>query len=316
MTQITLSASADHTITVTGDASISGTNTGDQTITLTGDVTGSGVGSFATTLATVNSNVGSFGDTTHVGSFTVNGKGLVTAASSTAIAFPVTSVSGKTGDVTLTSSDVGLGNLTNDAQVKLSIVTTKGDLIVATGNATVSRLGVGTNGQVLTADSTQTNGIKWATPSSPSGSVVQVVNYETGAVATGTTNIPNDDTIPQSSEGTQYMSLSITPTNTNNKLKIEVVVYVSNSTGGRMIAALLQDSGTDALACGSTCIDNTVHLYPIVFTYYKTAGTTSSTTFKVNCGAQGGTMTFNGEAGSRVFGGVCASSITITEIAA
>ena len=46
--------------------------------------------------------------------------------------------------------------------IPLSTVTTKGDLIAATGNAAVSRLGVGTDGQVLTADSTTTTGIKWA----------------------------------------------------------------------------------------------------------------------------------------------------------
>lgn len=70
------------TLTVAGTASVSGTNTGDQTITLTGDVTGSGTGSFATTLATVNSNVGTFGSTTAKRpQFTVNAKGLITAAS-------------------------------------------------------------------------------------------------------------------------------------------------------------------------------------------------------------------------------------------
>lgn len=42
---------ADRTLTMSGNATISGTNTGDQTITLTGDVTGSGIGSFAATIA-------------------------------------------------------------------------------------------------------------------------------------------------------------------------------------------------------------------------------------------------------------------------
>lgn len=41
---------ADRELTLSGDATISGTNTGDQTITLTGDVTGSGTGSFAATI--------------------------------------------------------------------------------------------------------------------------------------------------------------------------------------------------------------------------------------------------------------------------
>lgn len=55
-----------------------------------------------------------------------------------------------------------------NAAIPKSTVTTKGDLIAATASATVSRLGVGTNGQVLTADSTQSTGIKWATPAAAS----------------------------------------------------------------------------------------------------------------------------------------------------
>jgi hypothetical protein len=44
------------------------------------------------------------------------------------------------------------------------ILTTKGDVLTHDGS-TVVRLGVGTNGQVLTANSTATDGIEWATPS-------------------------------------------------------------------------------------------------------------------------------------------------------
>ena len=42
-----------------------------------------------------------------------------------------------------------------------STVTTKGDLILGTASATVARQGVGSDGQVLTADSTQTNGVSY-----------------------------------------------------------------------------------------------------------------------------------------------------------
>jgi hypothetical protein len=91
-------------------ANTSGTNTGDQTTvtgnagtatslqtartigTVTGDATATGSSFNGTanntnllTLATVNSNVGSFGSATQVGTFTVNAKGLTTAASSTSI---------------------------------------------------------------------------------------------------------------------------------------------------------------------------------------------------------------------------------------
>ena len=53
--------------------------------------------------------------------------------------------------------------------IPLTLVDAKGDLIVATAADTVGRLGVGTNGQVLTADSTQTSGVRWAPAAVGSG---------------------------------------------------------------------------------------------------------------------------------------------------
>ena len=56
-------------------------------VAASGDLTLANTGAF--TFNTVNSNVGTFGDSTHVGQFTVNGKGLITAASSVAIVPPL-----------------------------------------------------------------------------------------------------------------------------------------------------------------------------------------------------------------------------------
>jgi hypothetical protein len=56
-------------------------------------------------------------------------------------------------------------DLANGAIAK-SIVDAKGDLVAATAADTVSRLAVGANGTVLTADSAEATGLKWATPSS------------------------------------------------------------------------------------------------------------------------------------------------------
>ncbi len=68
---------------------------------LTGDGAASGPGSATLTLATVNSNVGSFGSATASGTFTVNAKGLITAASSTAIQITESQVTGLTSDLAL-----------------------------------------------------------------------------------------------------------------------------------------------------------------------------------------------------------------------
>lgn len=147
--------------------------------------------------------------------------------------------------------------------------------------------------------------------------LIQVVNTESTAVATGTTVLPNDDTIPQNTEGDQYMSLSITPTSATNKLRIDVVIHVSPSLSGNWeTAALFQDSTANALASSSAFLETATAYVPIAFTHYMAAGTTSATTFKVRAGMpNAGTTTFNGQGAVRRFGGVLASSITISEIA-
>jgi hypothetical protein len=61
------------------------------------------------------------------------------------------------------------GVATANAAIPKSVVTTKGDVVTATASATPARLGVGSNGQVLTADSTTATGIKWATPAVRTG---------------------------------------------------------------------------------------------------------------------------------------------------
>lgn len=55
--------------------------------------------------------------------------------------------------------------------VQSSTVTAKGDLLVAGGASNLARLPVGGNGTVLTADSAQSGGVKWAVPAVPAGGI-------------------------------------------------------------------------------------------------------------------------------------------------
>ncbi len=153
----------------------------------------------------------------------------------------------------------------------------------------------------------------------PAGSVIQVANFQTGAVATGTNILPYDDTIPQIDEGNEYMTLNFTPTNSSSTLIIQVICQANSNlaNGNAYTTALFEGTTVNALAA-MAAINFQGYVKPAVLTHKMTAGTTNQLTFRVRAGAGvSGTTTFNGfEEGNRRLGGVMASSITITEVAA
>ena len=72
--------------------------------------------------------------------------------------------------------------------IQNAIVDAKGDLISATAADTPARLAVGTNGQVLTADSTASTGIKWATPATVTGGLELIQTTSFSAVSSQSIN--------------------------------------------------------------------------------------------------------------------------------
>jgi hypothetical protein len=70
-----------------------------------------------------------------------------------------------------------------DAKIAKSTATTKGDLLAATASATVARLAVGANNTVLTADSAEATGLKWATPAAGGMTLISTTSL-TGSTIT------------------------------------------------------------------------------------------------------------------------------------
>jgi len=162
------SSTAVPVLTVDGKGRITAVSTVaiSSAITLAGDVSGTGTtgGTTTTTLATVNTNVGTFGDAGNVAQVTVNGKGLVTAASAVAI------TTAAIGAINVTQLGVANGVATLDATGKLTDTQIPAALVGAlvyqgTWNAATNTpaltSGVGTKGQyykVSTAGSTTIDG--------------------------------------------------------------------------------------------------------------------------------------------------------------
>lgn len=68
------------------------------------------------------------------------------------------------------------------ASIAKTIIDAKGDLISATAADTPARLAVGTNGQVLVADSTASTGLAWATPTSGGMTLIASGSLSTNSV--------------------------------------------------------------------------------------------------------------------------------------
>jgi len=170
--------------------------------------------------------------------------------------------------------------------IQNSIVTAKGDIIGATASSTPSKLAVGANNTVLTADSTTATGLKWAAPSAASavgasaynsgGNITYVTSvetlltpttsdYDTNSFWSSGTN-PSRLTIPSGYAG-KYLLTMTTRVNAGSSY---AYMYLYKN-GGRFTTGL--ESGLFArqmnLASNSTVLTGTVLLNCAVGDYFQ-----------------------------------------------
>lgn len=278
---------ASRSLTIAGDSSVngtfsgtsSGTNTGDQTnitgnaatattlatgrtISVTGDMTytspsfdGSGNVTAAGTLATVNSNVGSFGSATQVSAITVNGKGLVTAASNVSLAsatfvnsiLPVLHEHG-----IFNTKFTAVNNTTTEQSLGIDLSTATFDINVAVRNAS-------TNGDVT-----------WLSTSSPI-KITLSTGTVTGTVANITTTATvtlflyaisdNGSLVIGLSRSNQHTSVPANYFHTNTASARTAVGTPSTAWDCMWISKSGAISGTNACVClgqaGSVIFDGT-----------------------------------------------------------
>ena len=146
--------------------------------------------------------------------------------------------------------------------------------------------------------------------------VQQVVYSQVSAASSGSTRMPFDGTIPQNTEGDQYLSVTITPKSASSLLKISVTAYFWANFPDALAYALFQDSTANAIAAGFTYTGvGTASGWPAVLTKVMVSGTTSATTFKFRAGSNGPiTVYFNSTSVTQVLGSAMNSIIMVEEI--
>jgi hypothetical protein len=155
----------------------------------------------------------------------------------------------------------------------LVILDAKGDLITATAADTPARLAVGTNGHILTADSTAATGLKWAAPAA-AGKVLQVVNaiYSTPTTSTSSTFADTG------------LTATITPTSATSKVMVFVTIPVYKdftNTAGEFKVFRAATEITRLANVGYNASTNGIDVGTTSINYLDSPATTSATIYKV-----------------------------------
>lgn len=199
---------------------------------------------------------------------------------------------GTTGQVLAKASNTDL-DFTWSSVDPLTILDAKGDLISATAADTPARLAVGTNGQVLTADSSTSTGLKWATPAS-GGKVLQVLQVTT-TTATGVSSATYVDT---------NLSLAITPSSASSKVLVLMTAPVELDASGGVGGLRLVRGATTIYDWDNRIQTETGYMsVGVAISYLDSPATTSSTTYKIQVNDNGsGTFEFckTGKIGSMI----------------
>jgi hypothetical protein len=128
--------------------------------------------------------------------------------------------------------------------------------------------------------------------------------------ATGTTFIPDDDTVPLSSEGTQVASLSITPSSSSRKVRVRATLTASGNASTGVIVAIFR---------GSVCVGSMRSFYtyevPFCLEFVDSPASVAATTYTVRVGRRNSVDNWyiNGGA-SEDLGGSLHGLLTLEEI--
>lgn len=147
----------------------------------------------------------------------------------------------------------------------------------------------------------------------PFGRILQLVTGNIPATS-GTTQIPLDSTVPQSTEGFQIWTTSFTPQSATSTVIVECTMTVSHGTASRTVIGALFNGGASAIAtCATTTAGANTPQDLTLFHSYQ-PGSTAAITFSFRLGASNSGTCFVSSAGASTLGGTLVSRYQIIEV--
>lgn len=149
----------------------------------------------------------------------------------------------------------------------------------------------------------------------PSGTVVQTVFEKITSVATISSNIPRDNTIPQATEGGQVLTATITPRSATNKILVTMVFMGSTDSGTNDWAvAGFRGGVANAFAVGNGVRYGANYGTTVVIHWLDEPASGSAVTYAMRAGCTTNLYVNGDFGGTRLYGGAGACSILLQEI--
>lgn len=189
--------------------------------------------------------------------------------------------SGATGDIEGVTAGVGIsgGGTSGTVTITNSMATAidaKGDLVVGTGADTFSKLTVGANGTILTADSAEATGMKWAAAAGGGGLTLLSTTSLTGSSVT-VSNISQSHKhlqiiirdVYNSSSDDQFFRLN-SDTGNNYSYRNQDISWTSNQSSGTFYGYLNEDFSKVPVLGKNTLTDVNKKGYAVIDIYRYT----------------------------------------------
>ena len=171
----------------------------------------------------------------------------------------------------------------------------------------------GTSGQAIVTDGAGVLSFE----TTASGKVLQVQVDQTQSDVSTTSAIPEDDTAPQSTEGSELLTDVITAADSNNLIIIDVTIGVTtvSQDDGVFVGSIYKTGGSSALATATVSYDDGTTMGSFTLRHVAIAGSTSPITYSFRYGPlNSGTAYVHTDRGTARFGNTSFATMTLTEV--